>query len=163
MKRRSAIIALLLLVGTAGSVAAQPYPKVLEACRAAAKAAEPGSTDYRCNWRALVRGAPGAALSGKYALRRAGYTGTMAIIDGGGSIEVAISSVHASSTHTCSLTATATRGADDALVATTGDAPNCRIRIVSTSRNVVRVTPTDCSDLCGVRAVFDGNYRLITR
>jgi hypothetical protein len=158
-----AVLAATTLLAAAAS--AQDYQKVLDACRAAFQVAEgaPDGTRYRCNWRALVRGAAGASLSGRYAIKQRGLTGSMTIIDGGGPAQVAISTVDKASTHTCTLTATATRGADDALIATSPTDAECTIRMVSTTRNIVSVTPSNCQSFCGVRGSFAGNWRLTTR
>lgn len=152
--------ATLVLSVAAVSAQSNPYQATLKSCRAAAEAsADP--VGYKCNWKALIGGAHGAALSGRYDGRMAGVNAEMNLIEGGGPALIGITSVNKRSTNTCALTVTGGRGADDVLTAKSADEPKCVVRIVSSGLNQVRVTATnECQTFCGMSARFDGVYRL---
>jgi hypothetical protein len=139
------------------------YAAKLAACRAAAEKAD-GATDFKCDWKAIVAGAPGAALTGRYTIIEKGLAGEMTVIEGGGGPAlVAIATVTKDrNAHTCSLDVTGERDASDVLVLKSKETPACIVRIKSSrQRNVVEVTGSDdCRDFCGMRAGFDGKYRL---
>ena len=145
------------------AAAQAPATGALAACRAAAADAEPDPTAFKCDWKTVVRGAPGAALTGRFALIQKGVSGTMTILEGGGQAMIAISTVEKRSLQTCMVKVEATRGSDDALKATPAEASGCTIRIKSNGRNTVEVASEGCQFYCGARIGFDGTYRLTTR
>lgn len=164
LRPRTALAATALAMAASSAAAQSSYERALAACRLAASAASTAAdpTAFKCDWRTVLRGAPGASLTGRYQPRAGGITGALTIVDlAGGKSQIAASTVHKASANTCTVVASGSRGNDDVLVATAPDAPGCSIRIVSTrTPNVVRVTSSNCSGLCGVRASFDGEWRL---
>ena len=139
------------------------YLEALAACRAAAaKAQDP--TDYPCDWKKIVAGAPGSFLSGKFSFREKGMSGEMTILETGDEPAlIGISTVAKSSNSpTCSVALNAARNDKDELVATLDDAEPCEVRIVSVpGPGIVKVTTNaGCSTYCGMGAAFDGKWQL---
>lgn len=150
-----------LLSTPAVAQTSSPYAAKLAQCRAAAEAADLDPTKFACDWKAVVAGAPGAALTGRFASRIKGVGGTLTILEAGGQPAlIGISTVNRRSTHTCTVKVTAERGPDDALVAKPADAEGCVIRIRSSGRNRVRVEATSCGFFCGVSGTFAGDFAL---
>ena len=146
------------------AMAATPYERALTACRAdAMKAFTKGvdnPTGYKCNWATLVKGAPGAALTGKFAAQDKLNAGTLTIIEGGdGPALDGIQTTAGKTGRQCTVAASGGRGDDDILNVKATDA-GCNIRIKSSGPNVVSVTSTNCQSQCGLGATFDGTYRL---
>jgi len=139
------------------------YAAKLAACRTAAEKAD-GATDFKCDWKAIVAGAPGAALTGRYTIIEKGLAGEMTVIEGGGgpALVAIVTATKDRNAHTCSLDVKGERNASDVLVLKSAETPACIVRIKSSKqRNVVEVTGSeDCRDFCGMRAGFDGRYRL---
>ncbi|MFZ4807747.1 MAG: hypothetical protein ACOYLQ_10855 [Hyphomicrobiaceae bacterium] len=162
--RATALLVLALLVGPAAaqSPSGGSSADKLAACRKAALENE-GSTDFKCDWKTVVAGAPGAALTGRFTYLAKGMAGEMTILEGGGEDAlIAIETVTKDrNAHTCSAGLRARR-AGDALVAKPEDAQGCVVTVKSSKTvNVVDVTATEaCQFYCGMRAVLDGRYRL---
>ena len=120
-------------------------------------------TDFKCDWRAVTRGAPGAAFTGRYSFAERGYAGEMTVLEGGGpNALVAISTVTDDrGAHTCTAGFEGVREADVLVLREASD-NTCVVRIQSTRRvNVVQVTATEaCRNFCGMRGVFEGRWRL---
>lgn len=154
--------AIATCMATATAQHASPYHAKLDACLKAAKAApDYDPTDFKCDWKTVLKGAPGSALTGKFDLKAKGAGGTMTILEhAGGPALVAFQTVSKPQAHTCTAQLTATRGNDDALAARSDDAKECSVRIVSSGPNLVRVTAKDCSHFCGAGASFSGDYKL---
>lgn len=138
------------------------YDRALTACRAAAAAANEGDpTGFRGDWSTIVRGAPGAALTGRYRGTWRGINSSMTIIEAAGPAQLAITTVHRRSGHTCTISTTA---ADDTLTAMPASVPGCVIKIASSGKNRVRVRETNCRTFyCGALSSFEGTYRLQLR
>jgi hypothetical protein len=145
--------------------AGDPYLDAMAACQeAAGKAEDP--TDYKCDWKKVVDGAPGSALTGKFKFREKGMAGDMTILEpGDGPADIGISTVTSNNNApTCSAALGASRNDNDELVATMDDPADCEVRIVSVpGPNIVKVTATDgCSSFCGMGAAFAGEWQLQT-
>jgi hypothetical protein len=134
----------------------------LDDCRAAAQRIEDDPTSFKCDWKAVIRMAPGSALIGRYDGRLAGTDSMLTILDGSAAPAlVGIATIARKSGNNCSIKATGQRAANDALVVVAQDERNCSISIVSSGPNQVRVTSTKaCRTLCGLDAGFDGTYQL---
>ncbi len=148
------------------ALAGDPYLDAMAACQeAAAKAEDP--TDYKCNWKKVVAGAPGSSLTGQYKFREKGMSGEMTILDAGdGPAGIGISTVtNSSNAPTCSAGFGASRNDEDELVATMDEAGDCEIRIKSVpGPNIVKVTASEaCSSYCGMGGAFDGSWQLQTK
>lgn len=141
------------------------YLEALAACRAAAEATD-DPTEFDCDWKTVVGGAPGSALTGKFKYKEKGLAGEMTILESSdGPALVGISTVsNDPNAHTCSVTLAATR-VDDQLVAKPEDAEGCEVRIASVKGpNLVSVTATnECSTYCGMRAIFAGTWQLTNK
>lgn len=153
-------------VGSGKVGAPTRYAAAMAACqKAAANASDP--TDYKCDWRAVVAGAPGSALTGKYTFREAGSSGEMTILEpGDGPADIGIMTAAKSrNAPTCTAGLGASRDDKDALVATMDDPKSCKVRIVSVpGPNMVKVTATEaCSSFCGLGATFSGLWQLQTK
>jgi hypothetical protein len=160
-----AAIALTLICGNRQATAGDPYLDAMAACQEAATSAE-DPTDYKCDWKKVVAGAPGSALTGRFSFREEGMSGEMTILEpGDGPADVGITTVTESdNTPTCSAGFGASRNDNDELVATMDDPENCEVRIVSVpGPNIVKVTATEgCSAFCGMGAAFAGKWQLKT-
>lgn len=156
-----ALVAMVAMTALSAAVRAQStLPEKIAACRLAATNM-PAPADFVCDWSAITKGAPGAALVGRYRYRAEGHTGGLAILDiGEGPALVGISTTHERTGHTCILKARGSRKADDALTVTSNDDQACTIRIRASGRNEVRVTASNCRAACGLRAGFEGSYRV---
>jgi hypothetical protein len=134
----------------------------LDDCRAAAQRIEADPTSFKCDWKAVIRMAPGSALIGRYDGRLPGTDAMLTILDGSAKpAMVGIATIARKTGNTCSIKATGQRAANDALVVIAQDERNCSISIVSSGPNRVRVTSTKaCKTLCGLDAGFDGTYQL---
>ena len=170
MRRRSlslaaALAAVVVFSLSVGPGQAQSYDKVLAACTAAAlkHKDEPDPTGFRCDWARLVKGAPGAALTGRFLPARRGSVGAMTIIERPGAPAlIAISTVSGRAAHTCTVSVEAARDGD-VLVARPPEPKGCVIRVRSAAkRNVVNVAYEGECHLffCGMGAAFDGDWRL---
>jgi hypothetical protein len=146
--------------------AGDPYLDAMAACQEAAANAE-DPTDYKCDWKKVVDGAPGSALTGKYKFREKGISGEMTILEpGDGPADIGISTVTESpNTPTCSAAFGASRNDNDELVATMDDPADCEVRIVSVpGPSIVKVTASEsCSEFCGMGAAFAGEWQLQTK
>jgi len=155
-------LALMVVPATAQSPSGGSSADKLAACRKAALENE-GATDFACDWKAVVAGAPGAALTGRFTYLRKGMAGEMTILEGGGEEAlIAIETVsNDRNAHTCSAGLRARR-VGDALVAEPEDTDGCVVTVKSGKTvNVVNVTATGaCQYYCGMRAILDGPYRL---
>ncbi len=161
MKRLSTALFVAMSIASAPAVAQSPYHQALKACRAAAEAAlDP--TDFKCDWKTVLRGAPGSALTGKFDARINGVNGEMTILKSAeGPAIIHVSTVtKRPNAPTCSVQVTAKRGDADALVAKPDDSDDCTITIRSSGPNLVRVTSKSCGGFCGVNGSFDGQYKL---
>ena len=151
----------VLAVATPG-FADTAYDRKLAACRKAAEV-EPDLIDFKCDWRVVTRGAAGAAFTGRYVFAARGYVGEMTVLEGGGpDVLVAIQTVtNDRGAHTCQVGLIGKRD-DDVLILGETSTPACVVRIASTRRlNTVTVTATEaCRDMCGMRGVFEGPWRL---
>lgn len=169
-----------LVKGNAGCVtaaAAEPprktgYQNAMAACQAAATAAvEAGAdppTNFKCDWKQVVNGAPGSSLTGKYAMREKGMSGEMTIVEpGDGPALIGISTVTESRNNapTCSAEFKATRNDKSVLVAKTNEPDGCEVRFFSVpGPNTVKVTATEgCSGSCGLGGSFAGKWQRQTR
>jgi hypothetical protein len=146
--------------------AGDPYLDEIAACQEAAENAQ-DPTDFKCNWKKLVDGAPGGALTGKFSFREEGMTGVMTILEpGDGPASIGITTVTESeNAPTCTAGFGASRNDNDELVATMDDPASCEVRIVSVpGPNIVKVTVTEaCSAFCGMGAAFAGEWQLEAR
>ena len=161
MKRLSVVLLVAAALASAPAFAQSPYHTALAACRAAAgKALDP--TDFKCDWKTVLRGAPGSALTGKFDARSNGMAGAMTILESAeGPAIIHISTViKRPNAPTCSVQVTATRGDDDTLVAKPGDSDGCVISVRSSGPNLASVASKSCGGFCGVNGSFDGQYKL---
>lgn len=148
--------------------AGDPYHDALAACRKAAELSEI-PTEFKCNWKKVVAGAPGSALTGKFKYREHGLAGEMTILEGGdGPVLAAVSTVtNDQNAATCSGDLSGTRNDGDELVLKPIDeeSSGCEVRIKSIpGPSLVELTATDeCSLFCGVRAGFAGKWQLQTK
>lgn len=164
---RGLIAAAALVAVSAAShmaTAGDPYLDAMAACQeAAAKSEDP--TDFECDWKKVVTGAPGSALTGRFKFREPGMSGVMTILEPGFEpAQIGISTVTESeNTPTCTAAFGASRNDNDELAATMDDPSGCEVRIVSIlGDNLVKVTSTDaCRDFCGNGAAFDGEWQLL--
>lgn len=147
------------------ALSADAYQKALQACWAAAEAAEI-PTDFKCDWKTVTRGAPGGALTGKYTFKEQGLTGDMTIVESPGKpAVVGIETVsNDPNAHNCTAAFDALREGDE-LTAKPEDSEGCEITIKSGSKpNIVEVMTNDaCSYYCGMRATIAGKWKLISR
>lgn len=155
-------IAVLAAAGKAGA-GETAYLDAMAACRAAAEdATDP--TDFACDWKAVIDGAPGAALTGKYKFREDGMSGEMTILDSGFEpADIGIMTVTESdNAPTCTARFGASRNDNDELAATMDDPAGCDVRIVSVpGPNIVKVTASEaCNAFCGMGAAFAGEWQL---
>lgn len=163
MTARLRLVALVACVcaGASASRADTSPAHMLDSCRAAARDAGADPTRFPCNWRSVVRGAAGGALTGKFAIRRKDDVGTLTILEGGGGPAlIALQTTARNSGNTCTVKTIAQRGGDDALTSKPMEAADCTIRIVSSGLNRVRVTSKGCQYFCGLNVSFDGTYKL---
>ena len=146
--------------------AGDSYLDAMAACQEAAASAE-NPTDYRCDWKKVIDGASGSALTGKFSFREKGMSGEMTILEpGDGPAVIGISTVTDNeNTPTCSSGFGASRNDKDELVATMDDPASCEVRIVSVpGPSIVKVTATEgCSTFCGMGAAFTGEWQLQTK
>lgn len=137
------------------------YPTALAACEANAKKAKDSPTSYACDWRAVVKGAPGFALTGRYQARDKNFSGTLTVIESGlGLALVGIETVFKTSKRQCTVQATGMRGADDVLTVKPLAGSACTIRLISSGPNIVTLKADKCQDQCGMGATFEGRFRL---
>lgn len=157
-----ALAAAVTMMSVGPAAANDAYARKLDACRKAATA-DLAMTDFKCDWRAVTRGAPGAAFTGRYTFAERGYAGEMTVLEGGGpNALVAVSTVtNDRGAHTCTAGFEGQRE-DDVLVLRETSDDACVVRIQSTRRvNVVEVTATEaCRNFCGMRGMFEGRWRL---
>lgn len=156
-------LAIASFIGHTPAIAGDAYQDALAACQdAAANVDDP--TGYACDWKKVVEGAPGSALTGKYTFREQGMSGEMTILEpGDGPADIGITTVTESdNTPTCSAKLGASRNDNDELSATMDDPAECEVRIVSVpGPNIVKVTATEaCSYFCGMGAAFAGEWQL---
>jgi hypothetical protein len=135
----------------------------MEACqKAAADAADP--TEFKCDWKAAIDGAPGSSLTGRYAFREKGMSGIMTILDPVGEpADIGFATVaNSRNAPTCTAAFGASRDGKDELVATMDDPKVCKVRIFSVpGPNMVKVVATDaCNSFCGMGATFSGLWQL---
>ena len=146
--------------------AGDTYLDAMAACQEAAASAE-DLTDYKCDWKKVVEGAPGSALTGRYKFREEGMSGEMTILEpGDGPADIGISTVTESpNAPTCSAGFGASRNDNDELAATMDDPESCEVRIVSVpGPSIVKVTVTEaCNSFCGMGAAFEGEWQLQTK
>lgn len=157
------LVAAFLCCAAAPAVAAD-YREALEACQQASEKAE-DPTDFECDWKTVLEGAPGSTLSGKFEYREKGFSGQMTIIDPVGEpgqigFMTAAENENAS---TCSGSFGASRNDNDELVATMDEPEGCEVRVVSVpGPAIVKVTASEsCSSFCGMGAAFDGTWQLV--
>lgn len=146
------------------SAQSNAYERALDRCATAAqKAKSAAPTVYSCDWRTVVKGAPGAALTGKFAKVGRNPTGTLTILERGGApAAVGFMTTARPSARTCTVAVDAQRAPNDALEARPAVAPGCVISIRSSKPNIVSVTTTPaCQYYCGVGVGFDGDYKLL--
>lgn len=160
---RYALLSAVLLVGQGVEAAAadSAAQAKLAACRKAAMA-DDASTSFKCDWKAVVAGAPGAALTGRFRIVEKGLSGEMTILEGGDPVLVAISTATKDrNAHTCALDLRGSRDGDQ-LVLKEASEDECVVRIKSSKKpNVVQVESTEaCRNFCGMRGGFEGLYRL---
>jgi hypothetical protein len=159
-----AIVFAFSFVGTA--VAGDPYLDAMAACQEAAASAE-DPTDYKCDWKKVVEGAPGSALTGRYKFREKGMSGELTILEpGDGPADIGISTVaESSNSPTCSASFGASRNDNDELAATMDDPADCVISIVSVpGPSIVKVKASEgCNSFCGMGAAFAGEWQLQTK
>ncbi len=131
------------------------------ACMAAAKLTDI-PRNFECDWKKVVGGAGGAALSGEYKLRAKGTDGVMTILEPhDGPSYVGIETVRHSTTAVCGVGLGAWRADRDELIAILDDPKKCEVRISRVpGTTAVNVTTTsECKpDLCGNGASFDGQW-----
>jgi hypothetical protein len=160
---RVAAMAIALVSGNKQAAADDTYLGAMAACQEAAISAE-HPTGYKCDWKKVVAGAPGSALTGRFSFREKGMSGEMTILEpGDGPAQVGITTVTESDkAPTCSAGFGASRNDNDELVATMDDPEKCEVRIVSVpGPNIVKVTATEgCSAFCGMGAAFSGTWQL---
>ena len=162
-----AVSAAIAVFGSSVTVnAGDAYLDAMAACQeAAANASDP--TDYKCDWKKVVAGAPGSALTGKYKFREKGMSGEMTILEpGDGPADIGISTVTESqNAPTCAASFGASRNDNDVLSATMDDPETCEVQVLSVpGPNIVKVTVTDaCSSFCGMGAAFAGEWQLQTK
>lgn len=162
------ILSVGLLVGGGGLAQAQgPQrtvgPSALDRCVAAAdKARTSAPTEFKCDWRAVLKTAPGAALSGRYGKVGRTPSGTLTVLErGNGPALIGVMTTAARTGRTCVVAVEALREPSDLLVARPTAAPGCVISVRSTRLNIVRVSTTAaCQFYCGVGVGFDGDYKL---
>ena len=164
---RAALVLIGAVLAYSPSFAGDAYPDALAKCRKNAEAAQ-DVTDFKCDWKTVVRGAPGSALTGKFRYREKGLTGTMTVLEGDGPVLVSVLTVSKDpNAHTCSAGFQGTRNDNDELVVKpgAGDDSGCEVRIKSVpGNNIVSVTANDqCSTFCGMRAIFAGKWQLWTK
>ena len=147
-------------------VAADRYRAALEACQQAASSSD-DPTGFKCDWKTVLKGAPGSSLSGQYTYREKGFSGEMTILDPVDEpAQIGIFTVAKNQNgSTCSGGFGASRGENDDLVATMDDPENCEIHIVSVpGPAILKVTASEaCNAFCGVSATFAGEWQLIDK
>jgi hypothetical protein len=148
------------------AIAGDPYLDAMAACQEAAASAE-DPTDYKCDWKKVVDGAPGSALTGQYKFHEKGMSGEMTILEpGDGPADIGISTVtEGPNSPTCTASFGASRNDNDELAATMDDPADCVVSIVSVpGPSIVKVTATEaCSAFCGMGAEFSGEWQLQTK
>ncbi len=159
------VIVLACCFGGAAN-AGDPYLDAMAACQEAAASAE-DPTDYKCDWKKVVEGAPGSALTGRYKFREKGMSGEMTVLEpGDGPADIGIMTVTESpNAPTCSASFGASRNDNDELAATMDDPADCEVLIVSVpGPSIVKVTASEsCNSFCGMGASFDGEWQLQTK
>jgi hypothetical protein len=154
-----AVVSVAVLALWPASASAQSgYQTELTRCEKAAGAAKDAPTTFRCNWRTLVAGAPGSALTGRYTARDQHFVGTLTVIESGfGPARVGIQTSMKSSKRQCTLQASGQR-INDILTVKAGT--KCTIQVVSSGPNEVTLKAKDCQEWCGMGATFEGKFRL---